>query len=180
MRFLRELLITLILAIAIFFLLQTTVQTYVVVGSSMEPNFQEDERLIISKVVYHLHEPARGDVIVFRPPNNQEVDYIKRIIASPGDTVKVENGAVYVNGQKLNEPYIKDLPKYDMSERKVPQNEYFVLGDNRNNSNDSHNNWTVPRQSIIGKAWLTIWPPSEWGGVDHYPLPEESGGLVNK
>jgi signal peptidase I len=178
MRFLRELLITIVLAIAVFLLLQTTVQTYVVIGASMEPNFQEDERLIITKIVYNFHDPEKGDVIIFQPPNGGEVPYIKRVIASPGDTVKVEDGVVYVNGQRLKEPYIEDPPKYDMSEREVPEDEYFVLGDARNNSNDSHNNWTVPRQNIIGKAWLAIWPPSKWGAVEHYPLQEEITSLT--
>ncbi len=169
--FLRELLLTLILAIVIFLLLQTTVQSFVVVGSSMKPNFQEGERLVINKVVYKLHEPERGDVIVFHPPNNRQADYIKRIIALPGETVEVNGGVVYINGYPLDELYkVKELPKYTLTERKVPENDYFVLGDNRNNSNDSHNGWTVPQQNIIGKAWLLIWPPGEWGIVPDYSL----------
>ena len=170
-RFFRDILITLILALAIFFLLQATVQSFVVVGSSMQPNFQEGERLVINKLVYKLHQPERGDIIVFHPPSDREADYIKRIIAQPGETVEVKNGVVYINDRPLDEPYqLNELPKYTLPERKVPENEYFVLGDNRNNSNDSHNNWTVPRQNIIGKAWLSIWPPREWGVVPDYSL----------
>ena len=82
-------------------------------------------------------------------------------------------GAVYVNGSQLDEPYIKTSPNYTFSQQKILENEYFVLGDNRNNSNDSHNGWTVPRQNIIGKAWLSIWPPSEWRLVPSYPLQDE-------
>ena len=171
--FLREVLITLILALVIFLLLHATVQSFVVVGSSMEPNFQDGERLVTNKLVYKLHQPERGEVIVFHPPNNQRADYIKRIIALPSDSVEVKNGAVYINGTKLNESYIKEPPAYTLTERKIPENEYFVLGDNRNNSNDSHNGWTVPRQNIIGKAWLTFWPPKEWGLVHHYSLQEQ-------
>jgi len=167
----RDIVITLILALVIFFLLQFTVQSFVVVGSSMQPNFQDGERLVVNKVSYRLHQPETGDVIVFHPPNNQEADYIKRLIALPGETVKVENGMVYINGLPLDEPYqINESPKYTLPEQKVPENEYFVLGDNRNNSNDSHNGWTVPQENIIGKVWLLIWPPREWGVIPDYSL----------
>jgi signal peptidase I len=167
----RDILITLILALAIFFLLHSTVQNFIVVGSSMQPNFQEGERVVANKVVYKLHEPERGDVIVFHPPgNHQQEDYIKRIIALPGETIEVNEGVVYVDGLPLDEPYIKQPPSYTYTVETVPDNEYFVLGDNRNNSNDSHTGWTVPRENIIGKAWLSIWPPSEWGVVPDYSL----------
>ena len=169
--FFREILVTLVLAAAVFFLLQTTVQNVVVVEVSMEPNLEEGQRLLINKVVYHFHEPERGDVIIFHAPNNLQADYIKRIIGLPGDTVEVKEGAVYINGSKLDEPYIKDLPHYTLIQRKIEEDRYFVLGDNRNNSNDSHNNWTVPRQNIIGKAWLSIWPPGEWGLILNYSYP---------
>jgi signal peptidase I len=165
---LRDILITVILALAIFLLLQFTVQNFIVVGASMQPNFQDGERVVISKLAYNFGEPERGDVIVFHPPNNQDEDYIKRVIALPGEMVAVNDGVVYIDDQPLDEPYIKDLPAYALSEQRVPSNEYFVLGDNRNNSNDSHNGWTVPQQNIIGKVWLTIWPPEEWGVVPSY------------
>jgi signal peptidase I len=168
-RFLRDILITLVLVLVIFFLLQFTVQNFIIIGASMQPNFQEGERVVANKVAYKLHEPERGDVIVFHPPGNRQEDYIKRIIALPGETVEVKNEVVYINGLPLDEPYpLNELPKYTLPQRKVPEKEYFVLGDNRNNSNDSHNNWTVPRGNIIGKAWLSIWPPSEWGAVPDY------------
>ena len=177
--FFREILLTLILAIIIFSLLQVTVQSFIVVGSSMDPNLQEGERLLINKVVYNLHEPERGDVIVFRPPNNQHGDYIKRIIALTGETVEIKQGVVYINGHQLNEPYISNLPKYSLSKQKIPANEFFVLGDNRNNSNDSHNGWTVPRENITGKAWLAIWPPTEWGVITNYSSPEQVASAMN-
>ena len=177
--FFREFLLTLILALVIFFLLQTTVQTFVVVGSSMEPNLYEEERLVVNKVVYRLHEPERGDVIVFLPPNGHRPEYIKRVIGLPSETIEIKSGAVYINGSKLNESYIKEMPKYNLSQRKIPEDKYFVLGDNRNNSNDSHNDWTVPRQNIVGKAWLAIWPPNTWGVVPNFSLPEQLAGLKN-
>ena len=178
--FLRETLITLILAVVIFFSLQITVQSFVVVGCSMEPGLHERQRLLINKVAYTFHEPERGDVIVFEPVNNRRADYIKRIIALPGDTVEVKMGTVYVNGSQLDEPYIKDPPKYTIHQEKVPKNNYFVLGDNRNNSNDSHNGWTVPHQNITGKAWLLIWPPGEWGLISNYSLQEQLASSGSK
>jgi len=171
--FLREILIVITVAVAIFIVSRTAIQSFVIVGVSMEPSFEEGQRLLINKAVYHFREPARGEVIVFHPPNNQRTDYIKRIVALPGDTVEIKEGVVYINGSNLYEPYIEDPPGYTLSEKKIPDNNYFVLGDNRNNSNDSHNDWTVKRKDIIGKAWLSIWPPSEWGLAPNYPLQEQ-------
>ena len=149
----------------------------------MEPSLQDGQQLLINKVVYHLHEPERGDIIIFHPPppySPKATPFIKRIIALPGDTIEVKNGEVYVNGSKLDEPYIKELPTYNLQQKKIPENEYFVLGDNRNNANDSHTGWTVPRQNIIGKAWLSIWPPGEWGLVPNYSLKEQLESSVSK
>ena len=166
--FFRHALGMILLAAGIFFVLQFTIQSSIVVGSSMQPNFQEGQRLIISKVVYKLREPEIGDVIVFHPPNNSQADYIKRIMALPSDTVEIKNGAVYVNGSQLDETYIADTPHYTFKEYEVPNDSYFVLGDNRNHSNDSHNGWVLPRQNIIGKVWLSIWPPGEWEIIPDY------------
>jgi len=168
--FFREIAITTVLALIIFFVIKITIGSFIVVGISMEPSFENGQRLLVSKVVYRLHEPERGDVIVFEPVDNKHVDYIKRIIALPGDTVEVKNGAVYVNGSKLNEPYINSSPAYTTKEQEIPANSYFVLGDNRNRSNDSHSGWVVPRQNIVGKAWISMWPPDKLGLVPSYPL----------
>ncbi len=175
--FLREILIIAATGILIFVGLQITVQSFIVIGSSMEPSFQDGQRLLVSKITYRFHEPERGDVIVFQLPNGQQVDYIKRIIALPGETVEIKRGTVYIyqvgEAIPLDETYITDPPRYTLEQFKVPQNSYFVLGDNRNNSNDSHNDWVVPREKIIGKAWLLIWPPNDWGLAANYPLEEQ-------
>ncbi len=181
--FFREILAIVIIAIAIFVGLQFIVQDYIIKEYSMEPNFQEEQRVLVSKVAYKLQEPERGDVIVFRPPpphNLKANPFIKRIIALPGDTVEVKKGSVYVNGSQLDEPYIKEPPNYTFPEYKIPEDNYFVLGDNRNNSNDSHTGWTVPHQNIIGKTWLVIWPPGEWGLVTNYLLQEQLVSSTDK
>ena len=167
---LRDIGVTLALALAIFLPLQTTFQSFVVIGCSMEPSFEDGERLLVNKIARELD---RGDVIIFKPPNHPNVEYIKRVIALPGDSVKIQNGVVYINGVKLDEPYIKEPPHYTMPQKIIPTANYFVLGDNRNNSIDSHKGWTVPSQNVIGKAWLRIWPPGEWGTVTHYPLEKQ-------
>jgi signal peptidase I len=174
-RLFRDILITLIIAIVIFLLLQFTVQSFIIIGSSMQPNFEEGERLVINKLVYRLHQPERGDVIVFHPPGNQQADYIKRVIGLPDESVEIKGGKVYIhkedgNVEQLVEPYITELATRDFRGDKIPENEYFVLGDNRNHSNDSRNFGSVSREKIIGKAWLSIWPPSEWGVVPDYSL----------
>ncbi len=168
--FLRQTLITIALAVVIFLVMQMTFQSSVVIGSSMEPSFTQGQRLVVDKLVYHFHEPERGDVIILHPPANGQVDYIKRIVGLPGDTVEIKNRTVYINGSPLEEPYIADPPSYSMAKKEIPEGQYFVLGDNRNNSNDSHTGWLLPRENIIGKAWITIWPPSEFGTVPSYDL----------
>jgi signal peptidase I len=159
----REILITVLIAVIAFFTLHASIQSCVVVGPSMEPTVEEKQRLLINKLVYFLHGPQRGDIIVFQPPNKQQPDYIKRLIGLPGDTIEIKSGYVYINGKKLEEPYTKSLPNYNLSAMRLPDDHYFVLGDNRNNSNDSHNGWTIQKEDIVGKAWLSIWPPDNWG-----------------
>ena len=156
--YLREALIIIIVAVAIFIVSRTAIQSFVVVGVSMEPSFEEGQRLLINKAVYRFREPQRGDVIVFHPPTNQRTDYIKRIVALPGDTVEIRGEAVYINGSKLYEPYIEDPPNYTLGEKKIPANNYFVLGDNSASSRDSRYWGFVERKSLRGKAMVIYWP----------------------
>jgi len=175
----REILGTILLAIVIVILLQTTVQKYGVVGYCMEPSLQDGQQLLINKVVYYFHEPERGDVIILHPPppySPKSTPFIKRIVALPGDTVEVKDEVVYINGTELHEPYVKDSPNYTFNLTKVPENNYFVLGDNRNNADDSHIWGTVPRQNIIGKAWLSVWPPEKWELMPAYSLEKQLTG----
>ena len=172
---LRDILGTIGLAVAIFLIIHATLQNFIVVGPSMEISFHDGERLLVvkSRLTYAFHEPERGDVIVFQPPSNSKRDFIKRTIGLPGDEIEIKDREVYVNGTALDEPYINDSPSYTYPLTEVPEGQYFVLGDNRNISNDSHNGWMVPRKNIIGKAWLLIWPPGYWGLVPDYSLGEQ-------
>ena len=176
--FLREMLTIFILAVVIALGLQVTVQHSVVVSQSMAPNLQVGQHLIINKVVYKFHEPKRGDIIVFHSPVNQQDDYIKRLIGLSGESIEIKNGTVYIRTKDgsilpLNESYISKKARQSFAGETIPENEYFVLGDNRNNSSDSRSGWTLPQQDIVGKAWLSIWPPEEWGLVANYPLQEQ-------
>jgi signal peptidase I len=168
MKIFREVAITILIAVAVFAILHLTVQSYTVVMSSMEPNFHQGQCIMVNKVSYRSHGPQRGDVVVFKPPFESEYPYIKRVIGLPGDIVEIRDGKVFINSTALAEPYIMAPPDYTMAVVEVPDNEYFVLGDNRNNSSDSHTGWMVPQNNIIGKAWFTYWPPSKWGVVKHY------------
>jgi len=172
MKILREVGITILIAVAVFALLRLTVQSYTVVMSSMEPNFQGGECIMVNKMSYRSSGPQRGEVIVFDPPFTSLHPFIKRVIGLPGETVEIKNEKVFIDGIPLEEEYIMAPPNYAMPATEVPENEYFVLGDNRNSSNDSHNGWTVPRDNIVGKAWFTYWPPSKWRVVKHYSYPE--------
>ena len=155
----RQILVVILIAAGIYFIMHASVQSFIVVGSSMMPSYEDGQRLLVNKVFYRVGQPEMGDVIVFQPPTGRRVDFIKRIIACPGDTVEIKEGRVYVNNVAISEPYISSYPSYTMDKKTVPEGEYFVLGDNRNNSNDSHNGWTVTRDSIVGKVWISIWPP---------------------
>lgn len=175
MRKVREIGITILIALAIFTLFRLTLQGYTVQYSCMLPNIEDGEWIMVSKASYFFSHPQRGDVIIFHPHNGSRFPYIKRVIAVPGDTVEVKDKEVFINGIPLEEEYIMEPPHYTMLAKTIPEDEYFVLGDNRNNSNDSHAGWTVPRENITGKAWFVYWPPRNWRMVKHYSYPELSG-----
>jgi signal peptidase I len=160
---LREIVETIILTVVIFFLIQTVVRNFRVVGTSMEPNLHDSQYLIVDKLSYRLSEPQRGDVIVFEPPNRPGEDYVKRVVAVPGELVEVRNGQVLVNDQPLQESYVVYPASYSMSPRRVGSEELFVLGDNRNSSSDSHNWGMLSQDKVVGKAWISYWPPRQWG-----------------
>lgn len=165
LRVLLDILETLLLSVVLFFLINAVSARIRIDGSSMEPNLHHDEFVIVSKINYRFGEPERGDVVVFDFPRNITEEYIKRIIGLPGDQIKIGGGSVYVNEVLLPEPYINEFPVYE-GEWIVPDESLFVLGDNRNNSSDSHNWGMVPMENVIGEALLVYWPPSSWGLIN--------------
>lgn len=175
MRGFREIGITILIALAIFALLRVTLQGYTVQYSCMLPNIEDGEWIMANKASYFFSNPERGEVIIFDPPHNSQFPYIKRIIGLPGETVEIKDGKVLINNIPINEEYIKEPPHYTMPPKEIPADEYFVLGDNRNNANDSHTGWTASRESIIGKAWFVYWPPGKWKVVKHCSYPELTG-----
>lgn len=148
---------------------------FIVEGPSMEPNFHTGERLIVNKIIYSIRKPGRGEVIVFHAPAG--IDYIKRVIALPGEKVKIADNKVYVNGEVLDEPYIQAIlderaaigEKYnkDYPETLVAEGTVFVMGDNRTNSSDSRMIGTIPYAEIVGRADVVFWPIKHIGFVKH-------------
>ena len=140
-------------------------------SGSILPTLEINDRLIIDKLGYRFKDPQRGDIVVFSPTpalqkENFKDAFIKRVIGLPGDTVEVKGGKVYVNDQPLQEQYIQEQPNYDYGPVVVPENQYLVLGDNRNNSYDSHYWGFVPRENIIGQAVIRFFPFNRMGGID--------------
>jgi len=168
----REIGETILLTLIIFFLIQLVIRNFRVVGTSMNDNLQDGQYLIIDKLTYSAPfewmdwgGPQHGDVVVFVPPNHPDEDYVKRIVGLPGETVEVRDGKVYVNGEVLDESFRPKTPAYRVSPVTVPKGYVYVLGDNRNNSNDSHNWGVLPIENIVGRAWLSYWPPDLWGTI---------------
>lgn len=168
----RELVETVFLTALVFFAIRLVVQNYQVEGHSMDPTVHNGEFVVVLKAIYWFQHPQTGDIIVLQDPQDPNRDFIKRVIGVPGDTVAVHSGYVYLNGKRLNEPYILQHPRYTVPPTKVPAGDYWVLGDNRNDSNDSHIWGFLPQNEIIGKAVLVYWPPSRWELIPqaHYAI----------
>jgi signal peptidase I len=134
----------------------------------MQPRLVDQERIFVNRFVYRFESIRRGDIIVFWYPKDVIKSFIKRVVAMPDDIVEILNGVVFVNGKEVKEPYLKpEFRDYDSYSRTVvPHDQYFVLGDHRNSSNDSRNWGFVPRSLIYGKAIFRYWPLSRWGLVE--------------
>ena len=186
----REVLQTVLLALLIFMALQASIQNYRVEGSSMQSTLEDGQHLLVNKLVYYrldrerlarwlpfldakdgevlypFHPPRRGEIVVFRFPKDPSRDFVKRVIAMPGDTVEVQRGRVYVNDGLIDEPYITSPSRFSFAKTLMEDGEYFVLGDNRPASNDSRDWGPVHLNDIIGRAWVTYWPFSELGFLE--------------
>jgi len=156
--------------IIIFIVRSFVIQPFFVKGSSMEPNFEDGDYLIVNEIGYRLEEPKRGDVIIFRYPNDPSEFFIKRVIGLPGETVEIKNGSVkiynaqYPNGFKLDESkYLANTVVTSGSiSQKLGEDEYYVLGDNRTASSDSRRWGVLAKHYIVGKAWVRAWPFNEF------------------
>jgi signal peptidase I len=171
----REFFQTILLMVVLFLGVRGVAQNFRVEGPSMQPTLTSGEFLWVNKAAYFewngqyiLGGPQRGDIAVLRSPDTSEdIDLIKRVIGLPGDRVRIQRGEVFINGQPLAEPYIRFQASYNYptndQDAVVPAGQYFVLGDNRPNSRDSHLGWFVPAENLVGRAWLSYWPPAAWG-----------------
>lgn len=176
-RLIRELIETIAFTLLLFLLIRFAAQSFRVDGMSMEPGLHTNEYVLVNKVAYLFHEPQRGDVIVFHYPLDPTKDFIKRIIGIPGDTIQTTSDAVIVNGQTLHEPYISTPFNNNSNTLKLGPGEFFVMGDNRDNSFDSRDWGPLNRSYIIGKAVAVYWPLSNWEWINTFsPVFTGSGG----
>jgi len=169
-RFIFDIIETLALAGILFLGINAVSARVRVDGFSMQPTLEDGEFVLVSKLNYRFGDVERGDIVVFHFPMDPEQELIKRVIGLPGDTINVQNGTVLVNGQALNEPYIAAAPAYS-GEWTVPEGHLFVLGDNRNDSSDSHSWGYLPFEKVVGKALVIYWPPSFWKVIRHTEIP---------
>ena len=180
--FTREVIETVALAVFLVLLIQSSVQNYRVEGPSMEPLFLGGDRVVVSKIGYTeidaehaagylptvdadadqlwqpFGEPQRGDVIVFRWPRDERQNFVKRIIGTSGDTIRIELGKVFVNGEPLDEPYLEYTLRQTLNDHVVRPDAYYVMGDNRPQSDDSRHWGDVPKENVVGKVKITYWP----------------------
>ena len=178
----KEISEALILALIVFLVIQGSVRNFKVDGSSMVPNLHNGQFLLVNKLVYFkldtsrlssvipfwdedtptnhfaIHPPRRGEVIVFRFPNDPRKDFVKRVIGLPGEEVELVSGTPYINGVPLNEPYLTSKDRSNSVPLLLGDGDYFVMGDNRRRSNDSRNWGAVPEENILGKVWVVYWP----------------------
>ena len=169
---LREFFEVIVLAVILYFGISFAVQAVHVEGLSMFATLDDNDYLIANKIDYRLHPPQRGDIIILRPPTDNSKDFIKRVIALPGERLLIRDGIVYINGHKLDEPYLPEAwttfnnwPTNGSDGQVMGPNEYFVMGDNRNRSQDSRIFGPITRDRIDGRAWFRIWPVSKFGNI---------------
>ena len=165
-RIVLDILETLILAVVLYFGINAVSVRVRVDGFSMNPTLQDGEYILVNRLAYKIGHPVRGDIVVFSFPMDPKQDLIKRVIGLPGESIFVQDGKVMINGVPLEEPYIAAPPIYNGT-WEVPKGQLFVLGDNRNESKDSHEWGLLPIENVVGRAVLIYWPPPEWQVIDH-------------
>lgn len=169
----REWIESIIIAVVLALIIRTfLVQAFKIPSGSMNPTLQERDRIFVNKLIYRFREPQRGDIVVFKYPLEPKKDFIKRLIAKEGERVEIKDGDVYINGELVSVPVIKNINYVNdgnladgNSSVIVPAGQYFVLGDNSANSRDSRYWGFVPEKNIVGRAFVIYWPPSRIGTV---------------
>ena len=169
LRFFLDLLETLLLSVVLFLGINAVTARVQVEGFSMRPTLEDKAYVLVNKMSFRSKLPEHGDIVVFHFPIDPDQDFIKRVIGLPNDEIDIRDGQVRVNGQILSEAYIAAAPRY-VGSWHVPEDHIFVLGDNRNNSSDSHSWGAVPLENIIGKAVTVYWPPEAWTLIEHVQL----------
>jgi signal peptidase I len=169
----RENLQILVIALALALFIRSFIaEPRYIPSESMLPTLEVSDRLVVEKLSYYFRLPQRGEIVVFQPPQQlqsqgyqKDQAFIKRVVGTPGQTIQVKNGIVYLDGNPLKEDYIAEPPAYQMPAVRVPEDQLFVMGDNRNNSNDSHAWGFLPKQNVIGHACFRFWPINRFGRI---------------
>jgi signal peptidase I len=171
---LRDVIETMLLVAIAFLVINALIGRFRIEQVSMEPNLHEGEYVIVDKVSYSLRPPERGEIVVLKNPSPSAPDLIKRIVGLPGETVEVRSEGVYINGQPLSEPYVQQPMGTIQAAVTLAADQYFVMGDNRGNSQDSRYFGSRPIGDIVGRAWIIYWPPSDWQVLSRptYAAPE--------
>lgn len=161
----REMLESVVIAVLLAAVIRLFIlEPFFIPSGSMEPNLMVGDRIIVSKVTYYIKDPAPGDIVVFKFPLDPSRNFVKRLIAKGGDTVEIKNSILYVNNKAVAEGYLPTgLLFQDFGPQQVPQNHYFMLGDNRNNSDDSRVWGFLNEELIVGKAEVIYWPHDRIG-----------------
>ena len=192
--FIRELIETLLLSLAVFLALHLSVQNFRVEGSSMVPTLTEGQYIVANKIIYSrvttdsvlrflpfaqpsgegnslytFHPPKHGEIIIFNFPSDQSRDLVKRVIGLPGDTVEIQMGQVIRNGEPIDEPYVVNMDRRSYEPVEVPENSYYVLGDNRRSSSDSRDWGFLSDEHVVGRAWVSYWPTDKIGVLQAFP-----------
>lgn len=175
----REILEDILLAVVLYFAIDFCIGRFRVENVSMETTFHEGQLVMVNKLNYKFSEPRRGDVVIFHAPTAPGKDYIKRMIGLPGDHIEIIDGALYINGEQIDEPWLHEPMNYPAGKTgpwDVPEGQYFVLGDNRNHSSDSHDWGFVPKENLIGNAFFRYWPLNKIGIInDRITLSTDEG-----
>ncbi len=158
--FLGEVLESVAIAVILAFVIRFFLfQPFYIPSGSMEPTLQPKDRIIVNKFIYWVRKPQRGDIIVFKYPRDPSRDFIKRLVGLPGETIEIRDSVLFVNGKKVDQPFLpKGLRYGSYGPIKVPADNYFMMGDNRNNSEDSRVWGTLPKENIVGEAMVVYWP----------------------